>query len=134
MQTEKKQRMTKQRKLILNVLKGLKTHPTADELYEEVRKAMPGISLGTVYRNLDLLAKNGQILKLESAGSQKRFDADMTPHCHVRCMSCGAVGDIKERLPRPSIEGLSAKGFVLIEGCIEFYGLCQWCEAMKESA
>ncbi len=62
------QRRSKQRELILEELKGLTCHPTADELYERVRKRLPNISLGTVYRNLELMADNGVILKIETSG------------------------------------------------------------------
>ena len=58
-------RMTHQRRLILDELKKLKTHPTADEIYVIVRKKMPRISLGTVYRNLEILSETGQIIKIE---------------------------------------------------------------------
>jgi len=69
-----KLKMTKQRRVIVEELKKLKTHPTATLIYELVRKRLPRISLGTVYRNLDLLAEAGIIQKLETAGTQKRFD------------------------------------------------------------
>ena len=67
-------RMTRQRMVILEELRKVKTHPTADELYAMVRTRMPRISLGTVYRNLDFLTESKEILKLESAGSIRRFD------------------------------------------------------------
>ena len=72
-------RMTRQRMVILEELRKVKTHPTADELYAMVRTRMPRISLGTVYRNLDFLTESKEILKLESAGSIRRFDGDTRP-------------------------------------------------------
>ncbi len=87
-------RMTKQRETILNELKKLKTHPTAAELYEILRKKMPKISLGTVYRNLEILAEMGIVKKLEIAGKEKRWDGDISPHYHMRCAKCGRVFDI----------------------------------------
>ena len=72
-------RMTRQRAVILEELRKVKTHPTADELYSIVRERLPRISLGTVYRNLDFLTESKEILKLESAGSIRRFDGDTRP-------------------------------------------------------
>ena len=87
-------RMTKQREIILEELKKLKTHPTASDLYDIVRKRLPKISLGTVYRNLEILAEMGLIKKLEVAGKEKRWDGDISKHYHFRCVKCGKVEDI----------------------------------------
>ena len=87
-------RMTKQREIILEELKKLRTHPTASELYDIVRTKLPKISLGTVYRNLEILAEMGMIKKLEIAGKEKRWDGDISKHYHFRCMKCGKVEDI----------------------------------------
>ena len=75
-------RMARQRAVILEELRKLKSHPTADELYSIVRERLPRISLGTVYRNLDFLADSGEIRRLEAAGSTKRFDGDISNHQH----------------------------------------------------
>ncbi|WP_461210668.1 Fur family transcriptional regulator [Desulfocurvus sp. DL9XJH121] len=127
MSEPKPQRMTKQRRIILDELRKLTSHPTADELYEIVRKRLPRISLGTVYRNLEVLSENGDILKLESAGSQKRFDGEARAHCHVRCVHCGRVGDVEGEVPAPSVAGVTAPGFTITQGSVEFYGVCERC-------
>ena len=98
-----KSRMTRQRQVILEELRKENFHPTADEVYEVVRRRLPRISLGTVYRNLETLSKYGIIRKLELGGVQKRFDGDMQPHYHVRCTGCGRLDDIPSR-PIPDIE------------------------------
>ena len=108
-------RMTRQRMVILEELRKVKTHPTADELYAMVRTRMPRISLGTVYRNLDFLTESKEILKLESAGSIRRFDGDTRPHQHVRCRVCGKIGDVIPPVPTPSVEGVSVEGFTITE-------------------
>lgn len=123
------QRMTKQRRIILEELRKLKTHPTADELYGIVRERLPRISLGTVYRNLDVLSDNGEVLKLESAGNQKRFDGDISPHYHVRCVHCGRVGDVETPVHQLPVHEFEAPGFTLTHGLIEFYGVCDACRA-----
>ncbi|MGJ3524152.1 Fur family transcriptional regulator [Nitratidesulfovibrio sp. D1] len=120
-------RMTKQRMVILEELRRVHSHPTADEIYGMVRQRLPRISLGTVYRNLDLLAESGDILKLESAGSQKRFDGNITPHQHVRCTQCGRVGDVMEPVRVPDITGARAPGFIILSGRVEFEGVCEVC-------
>ena len=85
---------TAQREAILRELRSVTSHPTADELYAMLRPEMPQISLGTVYRNLEQMSQAGIIRKLETAGKQKRFDGDLSPHHHMRCRCCGAVVDI----------------------------------------
>ncbi len=87
-------RMTRQRRLILQELRKSKSHPTADEIYLMVRDQLPTISLGTVYRNLEILSEIGYILKLEGCGSQRRYDGDTGNHYHIRCLRCGRVDDL----------------------------------------
>ncbi len=123
--------MTKQRAIILEELRKLKTHPTADELYGIVREILPRISLGTVYRNLDFLAETGEILKLESAGNIKRFDGDTSWHQHVRCLYCGRVGDVAQALTVPCVHNVNVEGFKITAARIEYDGICQEC-AYKE--
>lgn len=123
-------RMTRQRAVILEELRKTKTHPTADELYGMVRQRLPRISLGTVYRNLDFLADNGTIRRLEASGSTKRFDGDVSAHQHVRCVSCGRIGDVMPPVPEPSVEGMEVPGFHCIHAArVEFDGLCEECTA-----
>jgi len=124
-----KLKMTKQRRVIVEELKKLKTHPTATLIYELVRKRLPRISLGTVYRNLDLLAEAGIIQKLETAGTQKRFDGTVENHYHVRCVTCGQVDDI----PLPllgEIEGLlgGLSNYKILSHRLEFQGVCPSCQ------
>lgn len=128
--TQPQTRMTRQRMVILEELKKVKTHPTADELYAMVRNRMPRISLGTVYRNLDFLADSKEILKLESAGSIRRFDGDIRPHQHVRCSVCGKVGDVMPPLPAPSVEGIEVSGFTISSARVEYEGVCDECLRM----
>jgi Fur family ferric uptake transcriptional regulator len=88
-----KMRMTKQRRLILDELRKKNDHPTADILYDRVRKHMPRISLGTVYRNLEILTALGEIQTLELSGTQKRYDGIPGKHYHIRCLHCGRLDD-----------------------------------------
>jgi len=129
-----KYRMTRQRKVILEeVRKDLDRHLTADEIYEEVRKHLPRISLGTVYRNLEILAELGKIQKLELSGSVKRFDGNPQRHYHIRCMRCGRV-DNAPVAPLRQIENrlYGATVYTIIGHRLEFEGFCPRCS--KERA
>ena len=121
-------RQTTQRQVILEELSNVTSHPTANEIYHMVRKRLPNIGLGTVYRNLELMASNGIILKLEVGGHQKRFDATTTAHQHIRCVSCDKVDDINLTL-RENInqEASAATDFQVLGHHIEFSGLCSAC-------
>ena len=127
-------RMTKQRALILEELRSTISHPTADEIYTMVRARLPHISLGTVYRNLELLAESEQVLKLEYAGFQKRFDGNIEPHAHVRCERCGKVADVMGAVPHAEIpSGINVPpGFKVTSARVEFFGVCRECQ--QESA
>ena len=89
----KKMRMTPQRRVILEELRRVNDHPAADEIYHRVRKRLPKISLGTVYRNLEVLCELGEIQRLELSGSTKRYDGVPNKHYHIRCVECGRVDD-----------------------------------------
>ncbi len=87
-------RNSHQREVILEELRKVKSHPTAATLYKLVSKRLPKISLGTVYRNLELLSKKGIIQKLEVGGSRARFDGDTDKHYHICCTECGKIDDV----------------------------------------
>ncbi len=121
-------KMTTQRNVILEELADVTTHPTADELYHQVRKRLPHISLATVYRNLEIMADFGMIQKLETAGTQKRFDAVVANHYHVRCVKCDRVDDVRLGII-PGIEE-AAQGqndYTILGHRLEFAGLCSDC-------
>ena len=127
-------RMTRQRMIILEELRKLHTHPTADELYSKVRERMPHISLGTVYRNLDLLAASHEVRKLETAGAMRRFDGNTAPHRHVRCVNCGRVADVPAEMitdGEPDVTGLHVDGFTIGAARVEYDGLCDECAAPR---
>ena len=122
-------RLTTQRQIILEELAKVKTHPTASELYDMVRKRLPRIGLGTVYRNLELMADNGMILKLEIGGTQKRFDATTAPHYHIRCSGCGKVEDIMIPIMDDLAQAAEqASSYKIFGHHVEFSGLCADCQ------
>jgi len=122
-------RMTRQRRVILEELGHLSTHPTADELYGIVRKRIPKISLGTVYRNLEMLAAAGTIRLVRTCGRQMRFDADLSDHIHAICVQCGKVIDMPGAPPsvQPGSMGPAGSGFRQIATRTEIIGVCADC-------
>ena len=121
---------SRQRASILEYLSHTTAHPTADMVYMHVREEFPNISLGTVYRNLNLLADIGEIIKIPTPDGGDRFDGRTDPHYHVVCGSCGNVFDLEldESFDRMIRETANQK----FEGIIEshsllFHGKCQNC-------
>jgi Fur family ferric uptake transcriptional regulator len=126
------QRMTKQKRVVLEELSKVKNHPTAYDVYEMVKSRLPRISLGTVYRNLDQLSSGGQIRRLDMGQSQRRFDAVVDDHLHIRCISCGKVDDVPLN---PAMSTITIKDMVSSQsgydvlGCeMDFQGICPKCK------
>ena len=118
---------SRQRESIKLFLMNRKDHPTADMVYVNMREKFPCISLGTVYRNLSLLAEIGEITKISTEGPD-RFDANQNPHYHFICRRCQAVLDMALPLVK-SLEAEAARDF---DGTIQshtatFYGICSHC-------
>ncbi len=134
MSETKFQRNTPQRRMILEELHRTTWHPSAVELYERVRRRLPKISLGTVYRNLELLAAMGKIQKLDLAGGEARFDANSDPHGHLRCVRCGRVDDVDGPLPTAWIDRTGeAAGYEVLGHRLEVVGLCPACQDCSEA-
>jgi Fur family ferric uptake transcriptional regulator len=123
------QRNTRQRQVILEELRNTQSHPTVAEIYDLVQRRLPHISLGTVYRNLDLLVEHGLVRKLDSGGSQARFDADLRSHYHIRCLRCGRLDDMN--VTPQSFMGEVSKptdGYQMLGHRLEFFGVCGNCQ------
>jgi Fur family transcriptional regulator, peroxide stress response regulator len=122
-------RNSRQREVILDELKKMKSHPTATTLYNVVRERIPNISLGTVYRNLDLLSKKGIIRKLELGGTEARFDIGTDKHCHILCTECGRIDDVivleNENNKIETIKSIN--GYQVSGYHINYYGICSDC-------
>jgi Fur family transcriptional regulator, ferric uptake regulator len=122
------QRTTRQRQIVLEELQRLTSHPTAAALYAIVRRRLPKISLGTVYRNLELLARMGLIKKLEFSCAETRFDAKIDHHDHLRCVCCGRVDDVSASpLELSGGEDSVYGGYQVLGHRLEFYGICPAC-------
>lgn len=120
--------MTKQKRLILDILKGTTSHPTADWIYEQARKEMSDISLGTVYRNLKVLVEAGDVMELNYGSTFRRFDGNAHAHYHFVCENCGNVMDIDLPVYRELNEQVEKLGHGKVANHrLEFYGVCNKC-------
>ena len=124
------QRYTAQRAAVYRFLHGTDVHPTAEEVFRTVRGELPGISLATVYKSLETLVGCGLATKLTYGDSSARYDGRTDPHPHVRCLSCGQVGDIPAHLPPAELDRLSGRtGAFRVTGYrVELTGYCAACD------
>lgn len=129
----KRQRNTRQRQLILDAVRARADHPSADHIYLDVHSIDPRISRGTVYRNLHLLAKNGELLEVP-APQANRFDYRLDFHHHLLCTGCGSVSNAPllydEGLDRDVAE---QSGYAINRHCTTFEGLCPDCQRALEN-
>jgi Fur family transcriptional regulator, ferric uptake regulator len=124
----KHRRNTRQRQAILEDLRARKTHPTASEIFHSVRDRLPRISLGTVYRNLEVLAENGQVMRMSGAGPEIRFDGNPLPHSHVFCASCERLADLDLEVPvLDRMQGSVVGGFLITSHNLTLHGVCASC-------
>ena len=119
---------SRQRDLVKKFLMTRKDHPTADVIYRNVRCSNPSISLGTVYRNLTLMAREGEINRINMGDGADRFDADTSPHFHLLCERCGAVVDLEGEDIGSLLEEAAARCAGQVTGYVAyFYGVCPDC-------
>lgn len=122
-------RRTKQREAILEVLKSTDCHPTASWIYERVKEEVPHISLGTVYRDLKMLARKGEILEIDFTSNPSRYDCNTGNHYHFRCLKCDKIFDIDEKVDTEIDKRVSRDtGFKVLYHCLEFHGVCLDCQ------
>ncbi|MBC8500210.1 MAG: transcriptional repressor [Nanoarchaeota archaeon] len=120
-------RNTEQRKKILEHLKNAHTHPTAEIVFKEVVKQLPKITLATVYRNLNLLAEQGKILRLE-VNKEYHYDACIESHQHCVCEKCGRIIDsFKKNISKYALKKFQLKDFEPKSVTIIFRGTCKKC-------
>lgn len=120
-------RLTKQRAVLLEELRKCRLHPTADEVFEIVRRRLPRISLATVYRNLELLAEAGEARVLANADGPKRYDGDVRPHLHIRCGVCGRVADVHGEVRVSWRRLVLPVGYRVLDYSVDLVGLCPRC-------
>lgn len=120
---------SKQREALLTLLKSTHSHPSADWLYAELKKEFPNISLGTVYRNLALLTKNGTVVKITTSSQKEHFDGFTHKHYHFVCKFCERIYDVElnnaDTLDRAVENELNAE---VDSHSLVFYGVCSNCK------
>lgn len=122
-------RNTKQKQLILQIINNSINHLNAFEVYEEARKSMPNISLGTVYRNLNMLIEEKNARRLKAANGIDRFDNTKTQHHHFVCMKCGKYYDVFDKIELKNLK----ENFGIIENYeIQINGICNDCLKEEE--
>lgn len=122
-------RTTEQRRAIFTALQGDHSHPTAEAIYLKVKNQIPHISLGTIYRNLKVLAEQGLILEIPVADGPARYDFRTDNHYHFICDKCGHAHDIEMPLPASLTQSLQRSGYAVRTQQILFYGLCPNCKS-----
>jgi Fur family transcriptional regulator, peroxide stress response regulator len=124
-------KFSRQREIIKEYLANTKEHPTADMIYMSIRETNPNISLGTVYRNLNLLVEQGDIIKISNGNGSDRFDWNSKPHYHFVCTECSCVQDIE--IAPGALDHINLIAAANFDGQIEghstfFYGQCANCK------
>ncbi len=129
-------KFSRQREAIRKNLIRRCDHPTADMVYQDIRKEYPNISLGTVYRNLSLLAELGEIQKISTVSGPDRFDGMTAPHDHFTCSQCGCMLDFPLADGEKQLQKQVGKAFAgRIDGqVVQFFGLCPDCLKKQEGS
>lgn len=120
---------SRQRSLILKIVRSTHCHPSADWIFEQARKSIPHISLGTVYRNLGLLCNEGKIQEVIFSDGVNRYEGDLRLHNHIRCRNCESVEDVPHFSLESPIEEIEKKtGYRIHLMKVEFSGFCPKCK------
>jgi len=131
----KKSKNSRQRELILQILRSTKSHPAANWIYEEARKQIPNISLGTVYRNLNMLKEEGRIREISFGKGTDLYDGDLRSHDHACCVICGRVEDVPHLSQRVDVTEVErALGYRVHAHRLEFFGVCPQCSNHHDTA
>lgn len=124
----KRLKITPQRVAILKALLGSDSHPRVGDLYNQVRKEHPMISLATVYKTLELFRDNGLVSELGFADGSARYDPNIHPHVNLICIKCGRIEDLDDRLLEKIMNGIRKKSaFKILGHRFEYYGYCDNC-------
>lgn len=124
---------SRQREAIMNNLLSRYDHPTAEELYLDLKEELPNLSLGTLYRNLAMLSDNGTILKFH-CGNADRFDGHNYQHYHLICDNCGRLYDLEHEPLTKLNETFAAEyGGEIRSHLLVFYGVCENCKSQQNN-
>ena len=125
---------SRQRELIRNVMRGNRSHPTANDVYLQLKDVCSTLSLGTVYRNLNLLVESGEIERIEMPNGCDRFDGTPGLHYHAVCTGCEKVFDLTLPQLRNLQDVIRRESGMKVEGlCLTIKGLCPQCQQIQTS-
>jgi len=120
--------LTVQRRTVMEVLAGRADHPSVEQVHDAVKERIPGVSLTTVYRVLEVFVQFGLVQKIDDPGAKGRFDADVSRHPHARCVSCGRIVDVEAaELPGIDLPMAQVEDFTLFDYTINYLGHCRRC-------
>jgi len=118
--------MTKQRKLVLQILSDYHEHMTVEQIYDHAKQVLPNIGMGTIYRNVNMLADEGIIRRLQIIGQPVRFDVNTVPHQHTVCVKCGSISDIRD-IEFSVIQELIDRQIKIVDHTLYIYIICKNC-------
>lgn len=123
-------RITPQRYAVLNVLVNSSEHPSVESIHEKLIENFPTMSLATVYKTINLLKREGEILELEFSDLGNRYDGKKPyPHPHVICSECGKIVDPSQlNLEEITNKMMEETGFRIVTHRLDFYGICPDCQ------
>ncbi len=123
-------RFSKKRESIKQCLAGTTEHPSAEWVYNQLKPLYPDLSLGTVYRNINQLAEDGEVRCVAVVQDKERYDACTEPHTHIICTRCGRVQDVMGAALPPALAAQvqELSGFKVTFSNLQFAGICKNCE------
>ena len=126
-----KSRKTKQQDIILQVIKNDKSHPTIYEIYQKVSEINPKIGQATIYRNINKLVENGEVIRISSSDNMYHYDGECNTHEHFICQKCHRIIDLYENDYQEKVEKIEKKYSIKIEQTTMIYkGICKDCRKM----
>ncbi|PIE51339.1 transcriptional repressor [Candidatus Fermentibacteria bacterium] len=132
MKTHTRRRGSRQREAVLQTVKELANHPTADQIFIKVREKLDRVSLSTVYRNLGILVEEKKLISVTGPGGEVHYDHLLTEHCHALCDSCGRVLDVHISSDMlKAVKPVGIQGFDIADVMVTFTGICSECSKGK---
>ena len=124
--------VTPQRLAVMTALQNRRDHPTADKIYQEVRRQQPAISFNTVYKTLEILCQRGMVVKVNPLHAVARYDGETGQHAHLICRQCHHIIDLNWEVSEiPSLRAADLHGFQVEHPSLTFWGLCPRCQQRK---
>jgi Fur family transcriptional regulator, peroxide stress response regulator len=121
--------VTPQRLAVMAVLQSRRDHPSADYIYQEVRRQLPAISFNTVYKTLEILCQQGMVIKVNPLHAVARYDGETGRHAHLICRQCHQIIDLDwEGLEVPALPAEALQGFQIEHPSLTLWGLCPGCQ------